>query len=159
MHCPKHEIEVAGCSRQFNCQNCLPETLSIPTPEQIKAWVFKTIYSSRCGTPIFFRWDKKLWQKHSSEIIDYLTERFENTLFEEEYYLSMLYLRNELADDELYVPFQFSPQVLNGNIATCLETRLISADTGLNEADDSSKRAVSKKVLVKKPRKPRGIKK
>jgi hypothetical protein len=50
--------------------------------------------------------------KSAEDILDFIQDRFENTLFEEEYYLCMLYLTKSIEKEALYVPFKQSPQYL-----------------------------------------------
>ena len=57
-------------------------------------------------------WNKNLWKKVHAEIIEFLEDRFRNTLDEVEYYACMVYLFHEVPDHELFVEFGDAPQVV-----------------------------------------------
>lgn len=72
--------------------------------------------------PIFGEWDRNLWRKPYNEIVEFLISRFRHTQSKIEYYYCMVYLKKELPANELYIPFENSPQYLkmlgSGSIAT-----------------------------------------
>lgn len=53
-------------------------------------------------------WDKKLWNKSTQAIYEYIKERMETTEDEVEYYTCLVYLRKRVPDAELLVEWKDS---------------------------------------------------
>lgn len=84
---------------------------SIPDRQiHTESQVNKIIKASRCGCLVYLGWPANIWNKSNDEIVEFLLERFETTLFIEEYHLCMLYLGKYVEKEYLYVPFSESPQ-------------------------------------------------
>ncbi len=94
-----------------------------PTPAQTESWVKNTNANSHSGAPVFEGWDKRIWSKSYDEIVNFLIERFENTLSELEYYLCILYLTKHIEKEVLHTPFRQSPQYQDIVRMTCNVSR------------------------------------
>ena len=58
-------------------------------------------------------WNKNIWSKSTTEIIEFLEHRFETTIDEVEYYACMVYLHNVVPDSELLIEFGDAQQVVD----------------------------------------------
>lgn len=82
-----------------------------PKPAQIRAWVKRNHRDLSIGSlPVFQDWPKNLWKQKYDDIMNFLRDRFNTTLSEDEYYNCMLYLTKDIPAKSLYVPFKQSPQ-------------------------------------------------
>lgn len=55
-------------------------------------------------------WDKKLWKKSTSDIYEFIEDRFRNTMDVTEYYSAMIFLWKTMPNAEILVEFHDSPQ-------------------------------------------------
>lgn len=76
----------------------------------VQQWIEYNRYGVRYGTIVFYFWDESIWKKTYEEIVEYLTNRFDKTNSEIEYYYCLLYLEKHLSEKLRYLPYKESDQ-------------------------------------------------